>query len=553
MKPILHIYTRVSTLVQAEQGTSLQTQKDLGKKKAHDLGFDYRIWNEGGKSSKGEDLANRPVLTRLLLDVEDGHVQHLWVYHNDRLSRNDIAQQTIKIALQKNNVKLYTKDGEFDPSNPQDHLMKSFLDAISQYENAMRTERSRQGRLNTIRQGFWMGGPPPYGYKIEDRMLVENVDESKWIKKIYQWYVQGKPTQFIKSQLDSNGVQPRRAKGLWTLGSIQKILKNTHYLGYFTYTDKKSQDTIECSCPAFLDQRLWNAAQDRREKVIERKGQNNRTKRFYLLRDFMYCGHCGTPMGGRIKPSKNERLYYCPNKERSWVSSPPEDHEKWDRGKGCQMKRSLNIPRTDTLVWTNIMTVLQDSDYLKQKAYLEFGGDGDIKDDQAKEKKLQKKLKTKLQSIEVTLAQITTNRVLQDVDEKTYLKTRENLITAKADVSDKLEKSRVRLKDMGNREKWLDGITRFLDHLEKMETETDEQKKYFLSLFIERIDVSYDAKTKEHTLIIKFRLPIVDDDDFGDGDVRVGGFDKRAILPPFKSTPQSPTWPSFWVGPRRCL
>jgi len=545
MKPILHIYTRVSTLVQAEQGTSLQTQKDLGKKKAHDLGFDYRIWDEGGKSSKHEDLANRPELTRLLLDVEDGRVQHLWVYHNDRLSRNDIAQQTIKIALQKNNVKLYTKDGEFDLNNPHDQLIKTILDAMSQYDNSLRTERSRLGKLNKIRLGSWMGGPPPYGYKIEDRMLVENPAESQWVKKMYEWYANGEPTKFIKSQLDANGVQPRRAKGLWTLGSIQKILKNTHFIGYYTFTDKKSEETIECSCPAFLDQRLWNAVQDRREKIIERKGQNNRTKRFYLLRDFMYCGHCGTPMGGRIKESKNERLYYCPNKERSWVNAPPKDDEKWDRSVGCQMKRSLNIPRTDTLVWSNIMTVLQDSDYLKQKAYLTIGGDKDIKEEQAKETKLQKKLKTKLQSIEETLAQITTNRLLQDVDEKTYLKTQENLHTAKSDVTDKLEKSRVRLKDMGNREKWLDGITRFLDHLENMETQTDEQKKYFLSLFIERIDVSYDAKTKDHTLIIKFRLPIVDDDDFGDGDVRVGGFDKRATLPPFKAIPQSQISPNF--------
>lgn len=151
------------------------------------------------------------------------------------------------------------------------------------------------------------------------------------------------------------------------------------------------------------------------------------------------------------------------------------------------------------------------------------------------------------------LLRFTTNRLLEDVAEKAFLKTCKNLDVEKALVTDKLEKSRERLKDLDNRYKWLDGITRYLDHLEKMETETDEQKKHFLSLFIERIDVSYDAKTKEHTLLIKFRLPIVDDDDFGDGDIRVGGFDKRAILPPFKATPQSPISRGCGVGLRRCL
>ena len=61
------------------------------------------------------------------------------------------------------------------------------------------------------------------------------------------------------------------------------------------------------------------------------------------------------------------------------------------------------------------------------------------------------------------------------------------------------------------------------------------------------------AQAKEHTLAIKFRLPIVGDDDFGDGEIMIGGFDKGVTLPPFKATPQSPTWPNSAADPRRCL
>ena len=82
MKPILHIYTRVSTIIQEEEGTSLQTQKELGIKKSKELGFDYKVWNEGGKSSRYEDLDNRPELRKLLLEIDDGGLEHLWVYNN---------------------------------------------------------------------------------------------------------------------------------------------------------------------------------------------------------------------------------------------------------------------------------------------------------------------------------------------------------------------------------------------------------------------------------------------------------------------------------------
>ena len=39
MKETLHIYTRVSTLSQKDEGTSLDEQKRLGKEKAKELGM----------------------------------------------------------------------------------------------------------------------------------------------------------------------------------------------------------------------------------------------------------------------------------------------------------------------------------------------------------------------------------------------------------------------------------------------------------------------------------------------------------------------------------
>ena len=73
----LHIYTRVSTVAQAEQGTSLESQRELGIKKAGELGFAYKVWDEGGRSSHHEDIADRPVLSALFSELEAGAVKHL--------------------------------------------------------------------------------------------------------------------------------------------------------------------------------------------------------------------------------------------------------------------------------------------------------------------------------------------------------------------------------------------------------------------------------------------------------------------------------------------
>ena len=72
--------------------------------------------------------------------------------------RNDITQQTIKLALQRSDAILYTKDGQFDLSNPSDRLFKTILDGIASYDNALRAERTRLGKVAKVKAGNWYGG-----------------------------------------------------------------------------------------------------------------------------------------------------------------------------------------------------------------------------------------------------------------------------------------------------------------------------------------------------------------------------------------------------------
>lgn len=553
MMSTLHIYTRVSTASQEDKGTSLQSQEELGIKKAEELGFDPRLWNEGGASSHYEDLENRPVLQRLLIGIERLEIEHLFVFNTDRLSRNQRVWGTIRWKLKKFGVKIYTPTGTIDLTSPTDELMFGILSEISQYDNALRAERSRLGKLNKVRMGFWMGGPPPYGYKIKDRKLVENPDESVWIRKIYGWASTGKATQWIKDQLDKHGVKTRHGKGLWSLGSIQKILRNTHYIGHYQYSDKKLDETVECQCPVLMKDTLWQRVQAKREATKLRKGQINRTKNFYLLRNLMFCGHCGRPMSGRIKLSKNERHYYCPDKERRWVKDPPADDNKWVRGKGCDMTRSLNIPRTDALVWNGVKRIVSDSTLLKQRAMENFNDPASHKKDLQREKQKQKQLVQRLQKIERLLAQLETDHLLDDTDDSIYRQVRENLHTEKSKIADQLSNSRERLSEMGTQANWMRSISRFHAELEKMDSRPDSIKKQFLEIFVDRIDVSYQHDTKEHELVIKMKLPIVDDEPPEDGGEPVGGFDLEISLPPNDTTPRSHFSQDFGVGPHRCL
>lgn len=219
MDATLHIYTRVSSSLQQEEGTSLDNQKQLGIKKAAELGFAYRIWNEGGQSSSHDDLNNRPVLVSLLALIESGAVKHLFVYNTDRLSRNQQTWAVIRYKLLAHGVTLHSASGQMSLKNPVDDLLLGILSEISQYDNRLRAERSRLGRFHKVQQGKWKGGPPPFGYRLNQRRLEVDSFESEWVKKIYDWYCQGVSVKEIQTKLLHAGVMTRRGNAVWSLGS----------------------------------------------------------------------------------------------------------------------------------------------------------------------------------------------------------------------------------------------------------------------------------------------------------------------------------------------
>ena len=139
----LHIYTRVSSPIVAAMWDKhpelcVDRDKELGINKANELGMKYQVWNEGIASASQDDLQNTPVLMSLMNEIEDGLVKHLFVSTNDRLSRNENTQSIIRNALTRNEVVLYTKYGQYDLNNPQDKFIKTLLEGLASYENALK-------------------------------------------------------------------------------------------------------------------------------------------------------------------------------------------------------------------------------------------------------------------------------------------------------------------------------------------------------------------------------------------------------------------------------
>jgi len=513
-KETLHIYARVSTAAQEDEGTSLDTQLDLGIARANKLGMKYKVWNEGGQSSSHDDLSNRPVLVDLLKGVEDGEVEHLYVWNTDRLSRNLNTWGMIRFQLIKNEVVLHTPTGKQILSDPQTNLMLGIMSEISQYDNQLRTERFRLGKLSRIRLGGWKGGPPPYGYDLSNKKLVPNVEEGKWVNFIFENYAGGKSFDEIRTLLLSNGVVTRRGNAVWSHASISSLLTNTHYEGFYTYTDKKSKETIKVPCPPIVSPKLILKVKKVREKRSYGNSNNRRTKTSnekysYLLRDFLVCGHCGSRFGGNYKKTQTS-YYYCSSKQANYKNKHTEKH------KICESKRNIRIDATDELIWETVLNVISKSHLFKEEVKTETLGSKEV---QKKTKGELRKLELQAKKIEKDINEVTnaiinleTAKLLGQRDKKEVQKIVKNLENHRLKLAGEKEEVVLAMSGEEKNKKWVDWIGNFGSRIHEMKSSDfkSEERKGFLEGVVDKIMVK-NIDSQKHEITIKFKLPYVAD------------------------------------------
>ena len=517
MSEVLHIYTRVSTAVQADEGMSLEFQRELGVKRANELGFEYKLWNEGGKSSNHEELDRRPQLSSLFNEIKNGVVKHLFVYDQSRLSRNDTVSSIFRIECAKQGVTLYNKEGKYDLSDHNDHFMKQILDAVAQFDNAQRAERTRLGKVARIRQGNWLGGPPPYGYEIKNHKLIINDEEAHWVRFIYQQYANRIPLIDVKFELDAQGVQPRRKSGTWTMGSLNALLRNTHYIGHWNFKDGKSGEEIRVECPRILGADLWSSVQKTKSDHLSKRNSTNAVKHFYMLKNVLRCGHCGTWLSGVMNPKQpGKNHYYCPKKERVWAKKKINQEDKWKRGRVCEMTRSLNIDAADELIWNTVLDVLNKSRSFRQQSKESILGK-DPRSVKVAEQEVNaanqkiRHLKKMLAKVQEALARVETDRLMERLSPEQYPVVRENISKEGLGIEVEIEQLTAKVSGIGLQREWIKWLDEFRRKVASFKTYTPVQKKEFLAGLLTSVDV-FMIDSQTHWLDLHFNVPLVDDE-----------------------------------------
>lgn len=325
-KKIVAIYTRVSTEDQARDGYSLDMQ--LKKIKSYyenyeDYEYDiYKVYEEPGISAKNTE--DRPKFNEMVEDMKAHKFNIIVALKIDRISRDLVDFLKFMALAQENNCDVEFILDKVDTSTASGRMIMNIIAVFAQFERELIVERTNYGVKGAIEDGHF-SGPPPLGYKRENKMWVINEEETGLVKEIFDLCLSGKTYSQISSIMKAKGlnkmfVRYKKDKKTgkevavyrkWEEDSIGAILNNKAYIGIYEWgKSSKDREIVEIKGkiePIISEEVFWQC-----QERIKRNSRNYYRSKNYLFMQKIKCPSCGRMMAcnGAKKKDGREYLYY---------------------------------------------------------------------------------------------------------------------------------------------------------------------------------------------------------------------------------------------------
>jgi len=328
---------------------------------------------------------------------------------------------------------------------------------------------------------------------------------------IYEEYNKGKSPDKIRLLLLEKGIPSPRGNTMWSEPSIRVILRNTHYQGYWTFTDKKTGETIHNKCPQLLTSTTISNYLEMKEKRTRKKSEKTEVrtdnkKYQYLLTTLLECGGCGSRYIGNIK-QKQSSVYGCRKKHNKYRTRDIHFEP-------CEQKRYLNLEKTDLVVWETVLEVVEKSHLFRELTKNELLP---TKEQQKEGLVEQGKIQTKIRKLDKEIGTIQKAIVNQEtqkvlVGSKNIDLVIKQLEQQRIELEKNKEQLTLQINSLSENQKWVDWYLHFGKKIKSLRNEDIpvEEKRKFLEGVVENI-VVLEKSTQEHQLMIQFREPYVDD------------------------------------------
>jgi len=362
------IYIRTSSEAQGEKSSPLEQETDC-RRLAHEKGLQVvRVYSDVEKYRVGNrpiepsgSRSDRPGLLAMLKDASRDEFDAILAWREDRLYREIRAMLTVFETVQDYKIDILLVKETFDSKTAPIRAW------VAQMELDGMKERMEMGVKARLKAGKANTGQDRYGYiRIDENIhLVE--EEAKWVRNIFDWYIQKTPLNQIRRHLIAEDA-PQKGSSIprhiqWSRSSIQAILKSAKEYAYGFKTYSRAGQTFQIPVTPIIDISTYELFVKMREE--NKTNPKRRRQNDYLLSGQLKCA-CNLTWRARTATHRNSRkgewverktpisTYFCPQPHKEL--RPPE----------CP--KSVSAKRAEAQVWEKLYEFVMNPEFLHAQA-----------------------------------------------------------------------------------------------------------------------------------------------------------------------------------------
>ncbi|MCG6115669.1 MAG: recombinase family protein [Mesorhizobium sp.] len=309
-KPIVRklrcaVYTRKSSEEGLEQQfNSLHAQREaceayIASQRSEGWVLVRDQYDDGGISGATLD---RRGLQRLMADIEEGLVDVVVVYKIDRLSRSLADFAKLVEVFDRNGVTFVSVTQSFNTTTSMGRLTLNILLSFAQFEREVTAERIRDKFAASRKKGMWMGGHPPFGYRVDNRKLVVDEEQAAHVRWVFARFVEiGSGTELAR-EVDQRDIRTPHGKRI-DKKYIYRMLSNRAYIGEAVHKGESYPGEHD----AIIDRDVWDKVHAILTESPRKRAARTRADTPALLKGLLF-----GPDGAAFSPThtrKGGRLY----------------------------------------------------------------------------------------------------------------------------------------------------------------------------------------------------------------------------------------------------
>jgi site-specific DNA recombinase len=392
---IAALYCRVSSAAQAtEDKASLPTQLAALRQKAAEMGYavdDAFIYQD---AHTGEELQERPALSRLREDARGRHFGLVLAYNTYALAKVPAHLGLLVDEWQRLGITL-----DFVTEKLDDMPLGQFIASANSFAAAIEGER-RKDRFQRARRARAENGKPAtshratYGYQWADVRLPNgkpsrerleiNPATAPVVVRMFEAAAMGQTLRSLAHDLSLDGIATPSGKHQeWDQTTIVKLLRNPLYCGealalrtklvpvdkavrhLYAHRSRAVRRPLEeqvplpaTFAPALVSRALFDQVGERLRLNQHLAARNNRQPAAALARGLIRCGHCGIAVfANNWNHGKEAPRYVCGTGARRRPGM-----------ERCAARGiTINAPKLDAAIWDKVCAVLSTPDLIARE------------------------------------------------------------------------------------------------------------------------------------------------------------------------------------------